>query len=80
MVVEIRWLIGDGSSMDVFCDACLFDLPLGRWLMVVSMQAGMSMLVRRLFMIGKRRWDTDRVTNLFGKYLVVHVLSLAIHI
>lgn len=51
----MRWLIEDGSSVDVFRDACLFDLLLGWWLMMVNMEVTMvRMLISDLFLKEKR--------------------------
>ena len=80
VLARTGWMIGDGSTMDMVCDAWLADIPLGRWPMMINTEMTKDMMVHDLFQSEERQWDVDQINRLLGDQLGERVMSLAIPI
>lgn len=66
VLAQVRWLIGDGISVDVSEDVWISNLPLSHWSTYVCMEMDDHLRVCDLLTVDGRCWRAQDVSQLFG--------------
>ena len=80
VVAQVRWLIGDGTSIDVSQDAWVSSLLLSRWPTYVSMEVDDGLWFSELIANDGRGWRTREIVHLFNSQLANRILAILIPI
>lgn len=73
-----RWVIGDGSNIDIWKNAWIRDLPLDRWPTFFNTNIVSFCRVNEL-MTANATWDVSRLKLLFGPDLAESILQVPIN-
>ncbi|XP_038978394.1 uncharacterized protein LOC120108761 [Phoenix dactylifera] len=75
---EIRWIIGDGRSIDVLEDSWATELPICRLPTMVDSARLAGCRVNELLTLEGGRWREELIREVFGEQLAESVLSLPV--
>lgn len=78
VMIQIRWIVGDGRTVDFFYDPWIFKLSLSRWPTFVNIKIGESTRISYLLHTRRCGLHDDYVAQLFSLDLTSRLLSIGV--
>lgn len=78
VLLQTRWMVGDGRSINFMTDSWIVDVPLARWPIFISMDIPGFISIFDILVQDGTQWNLSIVIRIFGDILGQRVLSIAL--